>query len=482
MAEKKLGKPQRGGPKKYQVYVKNDKGNVVKVSFGDPDMEIKRDDPERRKNFRARHNCDDPGPRWKARYWSCKFWSDKPVSSLLKGESKEENMEKIEALIDRVLDNGSPADLISNLGMDEPILDEETGGDVAIPADVMSDITDMEMDDEAAPEVMVFTIDSAETKAAFGDLCQALQAAGVQYSKEYDEDTGEAAVAWGSEDTPRVNKTMMALGIDGGEDLDDTPEATVDYYESLTDRIREMLDVETTELSEAFKRIKKLPPNTELYDATKWSTWNGFLAIMHMGPDYYDINKQARESTFNAATRSRLYSIRFATDNNGRRVKVKDKMMIGSDVVIEAPHPPYAKARWEWRYGSGPRTTGRFEPKVEEFDVEVPLKELGPAEIAEVKRLLDSYGYMDGTGYIKLTAAKARKMMKETDFEKTQDMPSDIANAAFELVQRRNFRSSDAKEDQMTWDTIRGLYVLTNKQDKFKYVIIKGQQGAGDAF
>jgi hypothetical protein len=82
-----LNKPFRtpGGPKKFSVYVKNDKGNVVKVNFGDSNMEIKRDDPERRKSFRARHNCDNPGPKWKARYWSCKFWSSKSVTDLLKG-------------------------------------------------------------------------------------------------------------------------------------------------------------------------------------------------------------------------------------------------------------------------------------------------------------------------------------------------------------------------------------------------------------
>jgi hypothetical protein len=72
----KLGKPFRtpNGPKKSSVYVKNDKGNVVKVNFGDPNMKIKKSDPGRRKNFRARHNCDNPGPRWKARYWSCRAW------------------------------------------------------------------------------------------------------------------------------------------------------------------------------------------------------------------------------------------------------------------------------------------------------------------------------------------------------------------------------------------------------------------------
>lgn len=72
----KLGKPFRTpkGPKKFSVYVKNDKGNVVKVNFGDPNMKIKKSDPARRKSFRARHNCDNPGPRWKARYWSCRAW------------------------------------------------------------------------------------------------------------------------------------------------------------------------------------------------------------------------------------------------------------------------------------------------------------------------------------------------------------------------------------------------------------------------
>lgn len=92
-APRALNKPFRTpkGPKKFSVYVKNDKGNIVKVNFGDPNMEIKRDDPSRRKNFRARHNCDNPGPKWKARYWSCRFWEKSaPVSKLTAGEDGEE--------------------------------------------------------------------------------------------------------------------------------------------------------------------------------------------------------------------------------------------------------------------------------------------------------------------------------------------------------------------------------------------------------
>ncbi len=69
-----LGKPMKGDVKKSKVYVKKPNGKVVKVNFGDKNMKIKKSNPKRRKSFRARHNCDNPGPRWKARYWSCRAW------------------------------------------------------------------------------------------------------------------------------------------------------------------------------------------------------------------------------------------------------------------------------------------------------------------------------------------------------------------------------------------------------------------------
>jgi len=70
----KLNKPMQGDTAKFKVYVKNPKGNVVKVNFGSKGMRIKKDDPARRRSFRARHNCDSPGPKHKARYWSCRKW------------------------------------------------------------------------------------------------------------------------------------------------------------------------------------------------------------------------------------------------------------------------------------------------------------------------------------------------------------------------------------------------------------------------
>ena len=73
--EVKLGKPTQGDVKKFKVYVKNPKsGKIIKVNFGQKGMVIKKDNPGKRANFRARHNCENPGPRTKARYWSCRKW------------------------------------------------------------------------------------------------------------------------------------------------------------------------------------------------------------------------------------------------------------------------------------------------------------------------------------------------------------------------------------------------------------------------
>jgi len=89
---KTLNKPFRTpkGPKKFSVYVKNEKGNVIKVNFGDPNMEIKRDDPKRRKAFRDRHNCDQAKDKTTPKYWSCKMWeSGKSVTQVTKGSAED---------------------------------------------------------------------------------------------------------------------------------------------------------------------------------------------------------------------------------------------------------------------------------------------------------------------------------------------------------------------------------------------------------
>lgn len=80
-----LNKPMRGDVKKYKVFVK-DGDKVKKINFGSKEMEIKRDDPKRRKSFRARHKCDTAKDKTTPRYWSCFLWSKKSVSDILKGK------------------------------------------------------------------------------------------------------------------------------------------------------------------------------------------------------------------------------------------------------------------------------------------------------------------------------------------------------------------------------------------------------------
>lgn len=115
---KTLNKPFRtpGGPKKFSVYTKNEKGNVVKVNFGDPNMKIKRDDPARRKSFRARHNCANPGPKWKARYWSCYQWragapvkGSEEITVSMEAEAKKGLWYNIQKKKERLGQNYKPA-------------------------------------------------------------------------------------------------------------------------------------------------------------------------------------------------------------------------------------------------------------------------------------------------------------------------------------------------------------------------------------
>jgi len=126
--KKTLNKPFRtpGGPKKFSVYVKNEKGNVVKVNFGDPNMEIKRDDPDRRKSFRARHNCDNPGPKTKARYWSCRQWR---AGKRVEGSEQEYEWDGITTFDHNELLTINPALAF----IDEP--DEEQGEDCECDTD-----------------------------------------------------------------------------------------------------------------------------------------------------------------------------------------------------------------------------------------------------------------------------------------------------------------------------------------------------------
>jgi hypothetical protein len=120
---KPLGKPMKGDVKKFKVYVKNKKGNVVKVNFGDPNMEIKRDNPERRKSFRARHKCSEAKDRTTPKYWSCKMWSTTPVSKMVAEDlqdSKNNSIFDKNYLKDKLQETFNQDDI-----MNEPIVKPE---------------------------------------------------------------------------------------------------------------------------------------------------------------------------------------------------------------------------------------------------------------------------------------------------------------------------------------------------------------------
>jgi hypothetical protein len=112
-----LNKPMSGDVKKFKVYVKNDKGNVIKVNFGDPNMEIKRDDPDRKKSFRARHDCANAKDKTTARYWSCKMWSDTPVSKIV--NENDLNNHKKNSIFDK---NYLKMKLIETFNHEEPLV------------------------------------------------------------------------------------------------------------------------------------------------------------------------------------------------------------------------------------------------------------------------------------------------------------------------------------------------------------------------
>ena len=189
---KKLNKPFRtpSGPKKFSVYVKNDKGNVVKVNFGDPNMEIKRDDPERRKNYRARHNCDNPGPKWKANYWSCKMWSSKPVSAIAsEDETPEEELmdlkEDLSEMIigsisaikthaENILNNLSNESVIENLS--EPFLQQMA----ALAEDYVSTIHNYVMFSSEPPDEME-EVDASKRKGLWDNIREKKKRMGKNY-------------------------------------------------------------------------------------------------------------------------------------------------------------------------------------------------------------------------------------------------------------------------------------------------------------
>ena len=122
--DKPLGKPMKGDVKKFKVYVKNKKGNVIKVNFGDPNMEIKRDNPERRKSFRARHKCSQAKDRTTPKYWSCKMWSKTPVSKMVAEDDLTLNEKRSIFKKDEI--KSKLQETFNNVEMSQPFVEPKT--------------------------------------------------------------------------------------------------------------------------------------------------------------------------------------------------------------------------------------------------------------------------------------------------------------------------------------------------------------------
>lgn len=128
----KLGKPSSGDVKKFKVYVKNRKGNVVKINFGDPNMEIKRDNLKRRKSFRARHKCSQAKDRTTPKYWSCKMWSNKPVSDIV-GENLTVNEKNV--ILDKKMLKLKLQETFNQENMSEPLVEPIVKPPITKPAE-----------------------------------------------------------------------------------------------------------------------------------------------------------------------------------------------------------------------------------------------------------------------------------------------------------------------------------------------------------
>lgn len=234
-------------------------------------------------------------------------------------------------------------------------------------------------------------------------------------------------------------------------------------------------DVLRNNLLEAEKTLKKLPPNTKIYpDGLKWSTWDGLLALI-TGPGHY----ASTGSDFDPKLMARKYSVRFATDIDGKRLKPPRPGMIGLDAAIADGSKQYHQTTWSsGTPGYGPVQRGSFEKNVQKFSVQVKLKDLGDAEMRAVMDVYDSQGFVDANTQSlprKIKKAEWKKIFTKRKFADTQDMDSDLANAAYELLKIKNsYRyPDDETQEQKLWDSIPGIYITTKNGARITAIIKK---------
>jgi len=222
--------------------------------------------------------------------------------------------------------------------------------------------------------------------------------------------------------------------------------------------------------------LKKLPAKTEVHSPLQWSMWDGKLALVD-GPSYYDIHGSglAANTSFDPAQMARHYYVRFAVQDK-KRLAPPTKSCLGYEINVSDGSASYWKT--EWTIGTpnyGPTSRGTFEKNIEHYLVAVQLKELGIAEIRAVTKLHDSWGYYDvgGDPRLNLKQSEWKKVLRCKKFSDTQNLESDLANAAYELICRRKTSGhpKDEIEEQNLWESIAGIYKTSKKGDRILFIL-----------
>lgn len=223
------------------------------------------------------------------------------------------------------------------------------------------------------------------------------------------------------------------------------------------------------------KQLDRLPGNTEVHADGQWSEWDGKLAMVY-GPDHYSINKDAQSELFDPAMMARRYTVRFATDGR-HRIGVPDKSFLGLGVDVANRSSQYWQTTWVMKKGYMQIAQGTFEKEVEHFWVGVKMKDLGPAEVRAVMQLYNSWGYHDVGGYrdMNLPIGDWKKIIAHRKFYDTQDLDSDLANAAYKLLIRANGNKDprDETDEQIVWDSIQGVYKTTKGGQGLAFILKK---------
>lgn len=220
-------------------------------------------------------------------------------------------------------------------------------------------------------------------------------------------------------------------------------------------------------LKTASKVLKKFPSNTE-FKATSmhWGVWGGQLATVS-GPMYDRAAAPAEAWQFDVNNRARIYKVRFAVDMNGKRLKPPNRECIGEEVRARGGSRVQGDPNYLWsiRTGSGftDYVEGRWEKKVEEFRVQIKMKDLHPKEIAALVKNWESEGWVDISQMkTKFKAADLKKLMKAKDWDDVQKL-NDVQQALASDILEEAYYVFGNRSDETLWNAMNGVFRISSR-------------------